>query len=153
MFKRIIREMPDFKNMHKLVDYINGEFTKDDDETNPDNLTDPNYERLVAVIKRDALSKFGKKNKLEPTEVANIYKSAKNPKFNFLKEYLHDESNLNYHHNRIAVTDEGRDFLDVTKLFHFKKGKWHAIINYFVPWSLIISLIALAISILVAIFK
>lgn len=139
--------MPDFKKIHEFVTFVNKANTKDDeeDEATLNNLVDPNYGDIKAIKQDNALRKFAENTKYNKVKVADIYKLAK--KLGYLEQ--RDSSNSTHVQGiGIIVTEDGKEFIHRSKRLKLMTGKWHSVVMYFAPWSLVISLVAIIISII-----
>lgn len=138
--------MPDFKGVYKFVEYVNAYNTKDEeeDEATLNNLVDPNYADIKAIKQDNALRKFAQKTSYDKARVANIYKSAKH--LGLLEQ--RDETNSTHAQGVvIVVTEKGKEYIHKSKGIKLKTGKWHFVVQYFAPWSLVLSIIAIVVSI------
>lgn len=138
--------MPNFKQMYEFVSYVSDYNTKDVEEDGTlNNLVDPNYYDIKAIKEDNALRNFQKRKGYSETKVADIYRDAK--ALNLLER--RDSGNSTHVQGiGIVLTDEGRHFIETVKPFNWKRGKWHAVIKYYGSWSIVLSIIAIVISII-----
>lgn len=144
---RIIKDLPDFKKIHEFVTYVHKYNTKDDeeDEATLNNLVDPNYADLKVIKEDNALRKFNELRKYGKVKIADLYKSARD------LGYLEKRDSSNSTHvqgTAIIVPERGKEFIHVSKRLKMRTGKWHAMVMYFAPWSLIISIVAIVVSVI-----
>jgi hypothetical protein len=144
----ILGHMPNFTRIHQFVKMVDDYNSRDDEDTNIVNLTDDNYIKEVGIGKDQAIQKFKNDHHLKQSEVKKTFKDARALDFISVLPPRTDQSP-----KKLKIEFAGGNFLEKTKLFKLNKGEWHAIVDYYSQWSLAISLIALAVSIAVAIFK
>lgn len=144
----IIGRMPNFTQLHQFVKMVDDYNSRDDEETNIVNLTDDNYIKEVGIGKDQAIQKFKDDHRLKQSEVKKIFKDARSLKFISVLPPRTDQGI-----KKLKIEFAGGNFLETTRRLRLKKGKWHAVINYYSNWSLAIAIAALLVSIGVAIFK
>lgn len=145
--------MPSWKAIHQFVSYVQAYNTKDNDEDDAHlvNLVDPNYADIKAIKEDNALRKFNEKYGYGKIKVADLYKSAKHLHF---VERRDNNNSTHVQGIAIIVTEEGKEFISSSKILKLKIGKWNAIVQYYKPWSMVIALGSLIVSIvaLLAVF-